>query len=129
MLNAFPFHAAGPYEGVNGKSKYLLDDYISSYAPTLTSLISPRSSTGNRKGKMLFVGDTKLLAAIKERDAIRRARRINTQLLDEAQGLIDMGNSDGPWRSIRLTGMTTAAALDISLGGEGQGSTFTHSSF
>ena len=53
---------------------------------------------------------------------------LDTQLLDEAQGLIDMGNSDGPWRSIRLTGTTTAAALDISLG-EGQGSTFTHSSF
>ncbi|OCB86658.1 TPR-like protein [Sanghuangporus baumii] len=43
VLIAFPFHAAGPYTDVHGKMKYLLDDYISSYTPTLTSLINARS--------------------------------------------------------------------------------------
>ena len=42
LLPAFPFHAAGPNRNANGDMRYLLDDYISSYTPTLTSLITAR---------------------------------------------------------------------------------------
>ncbi|KAL5525273.1 hypothetical protein ACEPAF_9143 [Sanghuangporus sanghuang] len=83
VLSAFPFHAAGPYEDAAGNTKYLLDDYISSYTPTLTSLINARSEIQNGNKRMLFVGDTKLASAKKERDAVRRSCRIDKQLLDE----------------------------------------------
>ncbi|OCB90915.1 TPR-like protein [Sanghuangporus baumii] len=84
VLSALPFHAAGPYEGADGRVKYLLDDYISSYTPTLTSLINARSSIQSRQEKMLFVADTKLPSANEERDWIRRSRRpIDKQLLDD----------------------------------------------
>ncbi|KAL5532302.1 hypothetical protein ACEPAF_5871 [Sanghuangporus sanghuang] len=81
VLSAFPFHAAGPYEGRDGGMKYLLDDYISSYTPTLTSLINARS--GMRNGgdeRMLFVADMKLPSAKKERDAINSVRRFERLL-------------------------------------------------
>ncbi|OCB87280.1 TPR-like protein [Sanghuangporus baumii] len=61
--------------------KYLLDDYISSYTPTLTSLINARS--GMRNGgdeRMLFVADMKLPSAKKERDAINSVRRFERLL-------------------------------------------------
>ncbi|KAL5483490.1 hypothetical protein ACEPAI_8722 [Sanghuangporus weigelae] len=50
VLSAFPFHAAGPYEGRDGSVKYFLDDYISSCTSTLTSLVNARSGhlLGNR---------------------------------------------------------------------------------
>ena len=83
VLTAFPFHAAGPYEDPDGNARYLLDDYVPSYTPTLTSLINSRSGRSNKKGRMLFVADTKLFSAVRERDAIRRVRRVNCQLLDE----------------------------------------------
>ena len=83
VLTAFPFHAAGPHMGADGSMKYLLDDYISSYTPTLASLISSRLGHSDGKGRMLFVADTTLSSAIRERHAIHRVRRINRQLLDE----------------------------------------------
>ncbi|KAL5479010.1 hypothetical protein ACEPAI_2298 [Sanghuangporus weigelae] len=84
VLSALPFHAAGPYEDANGRMKYLLDDYISSYAPTLISLIRARSGVQNGSERMLFVADTKLPAAKAEKDLIRRSRRpIDKQLLDD----------------------------------------------
>ncbi|EJC98970.1 TPR-like protein [Fomitiporia mediterranea MF3/22] len=43
VLSAPPFHAAGPFEDTNGTPKYLLDEYISSYTPTLGALINARS--------------------------------------------------------------------------------------
>ena len=43
VLTALPFHAAGPYTAENGRNRYLLDDYVSSYTPTLMSLIDARS--------------------------------------------------------------------------------------
>ncbi|KAH8105734.1 TPR-like protein [Phellopilus nigrolimitatus] len=43
-LSALPFHVAGPIPVVDRKRKYLLDDYISSYTPTLTALINSRES-------------------------------------------------------------------------------------
>ncbi|KAH8111135.1 TPR-like protein [Phellopilus nigrolimitatus] len=44
FLSALPFHAAGPIPVVDRRRKYLLDDYISSYTPTLTALINARES-------------------------------------------------------------------------------------
>ncbi|KAH8105727.1 TPR-like protein [Phellopilus nigrolimitatus] len=44
FLSALPFHAAGPIPVVDRRKKYLLDDYISSYTPTLTALINARES-------------------------------------------------------------------------------------
>ncbi|KAL5478989.1 hypothetical protein ACEPAI_2277 [Sanghuangporus weigelae] len=61
VLSAFPFHAAG----AAGNTKYLLDDYISSYTPTLTSLINARSEIQNGNKTILFVGNTKLPSAKK----------------------------------------------------------------
>ncbi|KAL5525288.1 hypothetical protein ACEPAF_9158 [Sanghuangporus sanghuang] len=83
VLSALPFHAAGPYKGEDDTEKYLLDDYISSYTPTLKSLIAARSGVADGDGRMLFVSDTKLPSAKKERDTIRRIRRIEKQLLDD----------------------------------------------
>ena len=78
-----PFHAAGPYEGRDGKERYLLDDYVSSYTPTLRSLIASRSGITDSGERMLFVGDTKLPSAKKEKDTIRKIRRIDKQVLDD----------------------------------------------
>ncbi|KAL5478974.1 hypothetical protein ACEPAI_2262 [Sanghuangporus weigelae] len=83
VLSALPFHAAGPYQGADGTEKHLLDDYISSYTPTLKSLITARSGVADGGGRMLFVADTELPSAKKERDTIRRIRRIEKQLLDD----------------------------------------------
>ncbi|KAH8115661.1 CHAT domain-containing protein [Phellopilus nigrolimitatus] len=44
FLSSLPFHAAGPIRVVEGSRKYLSDDYISSYTPTLTALINARES-------------------------------------------------------------------------------------
>ncbi|KAL5523182.1 hypothetical protein ACEPAF_1449 [Sanghuangporus sanghuang] len=77
ILTAFPFHAAGPYKDPHGNTKYLLDDYISSYTPTLSSLINARSGARGEDGRMLFVSDTKLPSANRERHSIRHFRRRN----------------------------------------------------
>lgn len=84
VLSAFPWHAAGPYQARDGTEKYLLDDYVSSYTPTLTSLIDARSGSSAHSGgeRMLFVGDTKLPSTRKEKHAIRGCRTIERQLLD-----------------------------------------------
>ena len=84
VLTAFPFHAAGPYTDSNGKTKYLLDDYISSYTPTVTSLISAQSGGGHSGSeRLLVIGDTGLPSTNRERHAINRIRRIDKQLLDK----------------------------------------------
>ncbi|KAL5478605.1 hypothetical protein ACEPAI_2790 [Sanghuangporus weigelae] len=84
VLSALPFHAAGPYEGADGRARYLLDDYISSCTSTLTPLINARTGAQNGGERMLFVGDTKLPSAGKERDAINRIRRFKQLLGDRA---------------------------------------------
>ncbi|EJC97626.1 TPR-like protein [Fomitiporia mediterranea MF3/22] len=81
LLSALPFHAAGPFEGINGTSTYLLDRYISSYAPTLGALIDAQSSCGSRKAPTaLVIGDTSLPSA---REEIRKIKNcgINPKLL------------------------------------------------
>ena len=88
FLALLPFHAAGPYETPDGV-RYLLDDYISSYTPTLKSLLVARAGArpASRRPKLLFVGDTKLPSTKKERDCIRKRIRIGKSLLDrEASG-------------------------------------------
>ena len=60
-----------------------MDDFISSYTPTLTSLIAARSNTPVGSQKLLFVGDTKLPATKKESLYIRKHSRIWRGLLDE----------------------------------------------
>ncbi|OCB86969.1 TPR-like protein [Sanghuangporus baumii] len=82
VLSSFPFHAAGPYMNEDGTEKYLLDDYISSYTPTLSSLICARSNTQNGDARLLFVGDTGLASTKKERDSIRRYRTVDIRLID-----------------------------------------------
>ncbi|KAL5523393.1 hypothetical protein ACEPAF_1660 [Sanghuangporus sanghuang] len=83
VLPALPFHAAGPYESPGGRMKYLMDDYISSYTPSLKSLINARTGAQCGSHRLLFVGDTKLPAASKERDIIRRYKNIDKFLLDD----------------------------------------------
>ena len=64
--------------------KYLLDDYISSYTPTLTSLVNARFGVAIGSEKMLFVGDTQLPSAKKERNAIMRIRRFGQLIGNDA---------------------------------------------
>lgn len=83
FLPTLPFHAAGPYEDAFGRSRYLMDDFISSYTPTLRSLITSRSAPSPRADKLLFVGDTSLRATKKELSVIMKHRRIRKCLLDK----------------------------------------------
>lgn len=84
VLSAFPFHAAGPYQGTDSRMRYLLDDYISSYTPTLASLINARTGARNGGEDMLFVADTKLPFAKKEWESIIRIRRFKQLIGDRA---------------------------------------------
>lgn len=70
-LGLLPLHAAGPH--TDGK-KNMSDIFVSSYAPTLSSLISARSTRENvtrRRGRILVVGQSKALPQV----------RMNYQLL------------------------------------------------
>ena len=84
VFSAFPLHAAGPYEDANGRVRYLLDDYTSSYIPTLTSLINARSGAQCGSERMLFVADEKLPSSKKERLCIARVRRFKPLVGDRA---------------------------------------------
>ncbi|EJD06607.1 TPR-like protein [Fomitiporia mediterranea MF3/22] len=66
VLSALPFHAAGPFKDSDGTAKYLLDNYISSYTPTLGALLSARSNTGTSEPKLLVVGDTVTLRSTRQ---------------------------------------------------------------
>ncbi|EJC97657.1 TPR-like protein, partial [Fomitiporia mediterranea MF3/22] len=66
VLSALPFHAAGPYRDTDGTTKYLLDDYISSYTPTLGALINSRSNCNSSEPKLLIIGDTKTLKSTRQ---------------------------------------------------------------
>ncbi|KAL5531838.1 GSE1_3 [Sanghuangporus sanghuang] len=93
FLSLLPFHAAGPYDGADGSTKYLLDDYISSYTPTLMSLINARSGVHSRSQKLLVVGDTTLPSAMRELGEVRKFRPVNRCLLGErasCAAVIDM---------------------------------------
>ncbi|OCB90144.1 TPR-like protein [Sanghuangporus baumii] len=83
FLALLPFHAAGPYEDAHGKERYLIDDYISSFTPTLQSLINARSGLDNGNQRLLFVGDTTLAATKREFDAIRACKCISKCLLGD----------------------------------------------
>ncbi|KAH8105748.1 CHAT domain-containing protein [Phellopilus nigrolimitatus] len=81
-LSVLPFHAAGPIRVENRSRKYLLDDYISSYTPTLTALITARESKPEIRGpdigrpQLLVVAlpDDSLPKVEKEYRAIRKDR-------------------------------------------------------
>ncbi|OCB86599.1 hypothetical protein A7U60_g6277 [Sanghuangporus baumii] len=117
VLTAFPFHAAGPYEDANGNMKYLLDDYISSYIPTLTSLINARSGPQIGNERMLFVADNRLGCAEKEKDSITGIRRINKQLLDEnaTPGAVLRGLQKAPWVHFVCHGLVGEEPFNSSL--------------
>ena len=83
ILSAFPFHAAGPYRSSNGDMRYLLDDYISSYTPTLASLIVARTNIHVENSKLLFVGDTSLPSTMTEHFTIGKHRSIEKLLRDK----------------------------------------------
>ena len=70
------------YQSENGDSRYLLDDCISSYTPTLTSLIASRTSFRAGTRNLLFGGDTTLDSATKEYFAIRKRLGIEKRLVD-----------------------------------------------
>ncbi|EJC97821.1 uncharacterized protein FOMMEDRAFT_162156 [Fomitiporia mediterranea MF3/22] len=77
VLSVLPFHAAGPYHGSDGTMKYLCDDYISSYTPTLGALINAQSYNPGRDPEILIVADTKSLDSTKmEVITIRNQTRI-----------------------------------------------------
>ncbi|EJD03293.1 uncharacterized protein FOMMEDRAFT_86227 [Fomitiporia mediterranea MF3/22] len=80
ILSMLPFHAAGPFEDADGAPKYLLDDYISSYIPTLGALINARSGASEDESTVLIVGDTSLRSARQEIRNIRNCGK-STKLL------------------------------------------------
>ncbi|KAL5525246.1 GSE1_5 [Sanghuangporus sanghuang] len=82
VLSTLPFHAAGSYKDDDGNTKYLLDDYISSYTPTLKSLINARSGAHNGNQKLLVVGDSDTELASTKREC-NRFRRISRCLFDD----------------------------------------------
>ncbi|EJD02275.1 TPR-like protein [Fomitiporia mediterranea MF3/22] len=79
VLSALPFHAAGPFEA-DGVTKYLLDDYTSSYTPTLGALINARSGGDEDDPTVLVIGDTSLRSAKQEISNIRNCG-MTTKLL------------------------------------------------
>ncbi|EJC97708.1 TPR-like protein [Fomitiporia mediterranea MF3/22] len=87
VLSALPFHAAGPFKDEDGTTKYLLDDYISSYTPTLAALINARSNGNSIEPKLLVVGDTKTLNST--RQEIRNIRNCTGESILERTMLLD----------------------------------------
>ncbi|EJD03441.1 TPR-like protein [Fomitiporia mediterranea MF3/22] len=76
FLSSLPFHAAGPFKDADGTVKYLLDDYVSSYTPTLVALINARLRENQGDPAMLIVGDT---VSLKSTDVEIRTVRNNTR--------------------------------------------------
>ncbi|EJC97710.1 uncharacterized protein FOMMEDRAFT_98279 [Fomitiporia mediterranea MF3/22] len=87
VLSALPFHAAGPFKDEDGNTKYLLDDYVSSYTPTLGALINARSNGNSVEPKLLIVGDTKTLSST--RQEIRNIRNCTGESILERTILLD----------------------------------------
>ncbi|EJD04532.1 uncharacterized protein FOMMEDRAFT_155680 [Fomitiporia mediterranea MF3/22] len=82
VLSTFALHAAVPYDDQYGNRKYLLDNYISSYTPTLKSLISTRQGTRRDNPRLLVIGDTGLASTKKEMVAIQSRKPISKLLKD-----------------------------------------------
>ncbi|EJD07522.1 uncharacterized protein FOMMEDRAFT_164473 [Fomitiporia mediterranea MF3/22] len=80
VLSALPFHAAGPFEDEHGTVKYLLDDYVSSYTPTLGALANARLGGNEDDPTVLVIGDTSLRSAKQEISNIRNCG-MSTKLL------------------------------------------------
>ncbi|EJD07022.1 TPR-like protein [Fomitiporia mediterranea MF3/22] len=80
VLSALPFHAAGPFKDADGATKYLLDDYISSYTPTFGALINAQSGGAEEEATVLVIGDTSLRSAKQEISNIRNCG-VGTKLL------------------------------------------------
>lgn len=79
ILSALPFHAAGPIPGAQDRKRlYLINEYISSYTPTLTALINARTVITRNTGRspLLVVSqvDETLPQAEKEVRAISKGR-------------------------------------------------------
>ncbi|KAJ7207141.1 CHAT domain-containing protein [Mycena pura] len=88
VLTSLPIHAAGPYEG---GEKNLLDIYVSSYAPSLLSLIraqaDKKDSVGvvRRSVRLLAVGQSNALAKVKD-----ELGRINERFSNSAAQILDV---------------------------------------
>ncbi|EJD04657.1 uncharacterized protein FOMMEDRAFT_82442 [Fomitiporia mediterranea MF3/22] len=82
-LSALPFHAAGPFEDASGTMKYLLDDYISSYTPTLGALVNARSGGYKDDPTVLAIGDTSLRSTKQEISNIRNCGMSTKLLIDK----------------------------------------------
>ncbi|EJC97613.1 uncharacterized protein FOMMEDRAFT_40844, partial [Fomitiporia mediterranea MF3/22] len=91
ILSALPFHAVGPFSDTDGTTKYLLDDYISSYTPTLGALISARSNGNAGEPKLLIIGDTKTLKST--RKEIQNIRDSTCESISERTILLNRGAS------------------------------------
>ncbi|KAH8105041.1 CHAT domain-containing protein [Phellopilus nigrolimitatus] len=90
VLSALPFHAAGPIRIVEGRRMHLLDDYISSYTPTLTALINARPkpeitrhNIGRPQLLVVALPDDTIPLAEKEYRAIRKDRNFVECLICE----------------------------------------------
>ncbi|EJD02896.1 TPR-like protein [Fomitiporia mediterranea MF3/22] len=80
ILSVLPFHAAGPFEDTYLTTRYFLDEYVSSYTPTLGALINARSDGREDEPTVLVIGDTSLHSAKQEISNIRNCGLI-TKLL------------------------------------------------
>ncbi|PBK97702.1 TPR-like protein [Armillaria gallica] len=83
-ISSLPLHAAGPFSPEDERS--LMDMYMSSYTPTLCSLIQARrlgdSQSQNQSMKLLAVGQSNSLSKVKE-----ELRRIEHLFANQAQVL------------------------------------------
>jgi hypothetical protein len=88
-----PLHAAGDY---NKRGETLLDQFISSYTSTFTTLMSARSSkstSGMTKPDMVIIGqsqDPTLPTVRAEIETIQSIVKVDTTLLDEGQATHDV---------------------------------------
>ncbi|EJD02292.1 uncharacterized protein FOMMEDRAFT_157509 [Fomitiporia mediterranea MF3/22] len=125
VLSALPFHAAGPFEDADGTRKYLLDDYISSYTPSLGALINARSGGHEDDPTVLVIGDTSLWSAKQEISNIRNCR-MGTKLLvgkkasrDEAIKAVQ----EAPWVHFVCHGFLSSSPFNSSFNLSGGGLT------
>ncbi|EJD00495.1 uncharacterized protein FOMMEDRAFT_159198 [Fomitiporia mediterranea MF3/22] len=116
ILSALPFHAAGPFEGPDGCKKYLVDEYVSSYTPTLTALIEARTVSRKGKTKLLIIGDTSLASAWEEIETIRKYRMRSKELItnEATRDAVIESLRDTKWVHFTCHGHLDSKPLDSS---------------
>ncbi|EJC97787.1 uncharacterized protein FOMMEDRAFT_115125 [Fomitiporia mediterranea MF3/22] len=100
ILSLFPFHAAGPYEDTNGATRYLLDDYVSSYTPTLEALIKARVASVEEEPRLLVIGDLRISSKLRRaKQEIRNIRNcgMNVNLLSPSRSTVLKALRETTW--------------------------------